>query len=126
MTKAVKPTDAELEILNVLWKDGPSTVRHVNEVLTSIKKVGYTTTLKTMQIMFEKGILEREQKGRGHVYSAVHAKEETQELLLDRVISGVFGGSALKLVMQALGNRKTSKQELAEIKQYLDQLEEQK
>ncbi len=126
MARTPKPTDAELEILQLLWRHGPQTVRTVNDTLNEKRRVGYTTTLKIMQIMFEKGMVTREQEGRGHIYSAVYQEQETQKELLDRFMENAFGGSALKLVMQALGNRKTSKQELDEIKDYLAGLEEEK
>ena len=122
MARTSKPTDAELEILQLLWQ-GPQTVRTVNDTLNEKRQVGYTTTLKIMQIMFEKGSVERQQQGRGHLYSAVYKEQETQKMLLDRFMQNAFGGSALKLVMQALGNRKTSQSDLAEIKDYLTTLE---
>jgi len=115
-----KPTDAELEILHVLWREGPSTVRTVNEQLATRRGVGYTTTLKIMQIMYDKGMLAREQKGRGHVYRALYEETETQTLLVDRFMDTAFGGSAAKLVMRALGSKGTSREEIDEIKRYLD------
>ena len=120
----IKPTESELEILQILWKRGPSSVKEVNEEINKKKESGYTTTLKTMQIMLEKGLVTREKAGRGHVYSAAYRKEETQQALLDKVLETAFGGSAGKLVMQALGNKKTSKEELAEIKNLIDKLEQ--
>jgi len=108
----------------MLWKAGPATVREVNETLGRRRRVGYTTTLKIMQIMHEKGLLSREQAGRGHRYAAVHAEEETQTALLDRFLDTAFGGSAAKLVMRALGSRETSREEISEIKKYLAELEE--
>ena len=118
-----KPTDAEMEILQVLWRFGPVKVRFVNEQLNQLRKIGYTTTLKTMQIMMEKGMVSRVSRGKGHVYRAELKEGETQKVLLDRFLDIAFGGSAKKLVMQALGNRTTSKKELAEIKEYLAGLE---
>jgi predicted transcriptional regulator len=118
-----KPTDAEMEILQVLWKSGPSTVRQVNDELRKIKDVGYTTTLKIMQIMFEKGILERVQEGRPHIYSSVITESEVQEKILDRLLETTFGGSAKKLVMRVLGQNRSSKEELEEIKRLIDKLE---
>lgn len=126
MTNVPKPTEAELEVLQVLWKDEPSSVRFVNDTLNKKRKVGYTTTLKIMQIMFEKGLLHRESQGRGHVYTAAYREQETQRVLLDRFLDSAFGGSAMKLVMQALGNRKTSRDELKQIKDYLETMEEEK
>lgn len=119
----IKPTEAELEILQILWKKGPSSVKNVNEEIGKRKETGYTTTLKTMQIMFEKGLVTREKDGRSHTYNAAFKKEETQQALLDKVLETAFGGSAGKLIMQALGNKKTSKEELAEIKKMIDKLE---
>jgi len=121
-----KPTDAELEVLQVLWQNGPSTVRFINDKLNKKRLVGYTTTLKIMQIMAEKQILERQVSGRGHIYSSLVEEQETQKALLDGFLDKTFRGSALKLVMQALGNRRTSKQELSEIKDYLANLEGEK
>lgn len=119
----LKPTEAELEILTVLWAVGPSTVRFVNERLNESRKVGYTTTLKLMQIMHEKGLLARDEQARSHVYRPMMRENLAQKALLDRVMETAFGGSALKLVMQALGGQKTSREELAAIREYIDRLE---
>ena len=119
----LKPTDSELEILNCLWENGPSTVRQIHEALASTKDVGYTTTLKLMQIMHDKGLLYRTEQGRSHIYVALLGKEETQQNLLDRLVNTAFQGSAAQLVMQALGNHNTSKEELDEIRQLLNNLE---
>lgn len=118
-----KPTDSELEILQILWENGSQTVREVNDRLNQQKQVGYTTTLKFMQIMHEKGLLNREKKGKGHLYTASISQEKTQEQFVDRMLDTVFKGSAMKLVMQALGNKKSSKQELEEIKSFIEKLE---
>lgn len=118
-----KPTEAELEILQILWNSGPATVRFVNNKLNLKKEVGYTTTLKIMQIMVEKELLIRDEKNKSHIYSATYKKDETQKVLLDKFLETAFGGSASKLVMQALGNRKTSKKEIEEIKKFLDKIE---
>jgi len=118
-----KPTEAELEILQILWKFGPSTVRFVNDELNKKKKVGYTTTLKIMQLMMEKNILNRDESARSHLYCPIAKEIDTQSVLLDRFLENAFGGSAMKLVMQALGNHKTSKEELSQIKEYLEKLE---
>ncbi|WP_128543769.1 BlaI/MecI/CopY family transcriptional regulator [Larkinella soli] len=118
----MKPTESELEILQVLWEKGPSTVRQVNEQLNQAKEVGYTTTLKLMQIMHEKAILSRTEEGRYHVYEALLSEEETQKHLIDRFVDTAFRGSAMKLVMQALGNSKATPQELDELKRLIDQL----
>jgi BlaI family transcriptional regulator, penicillinase repressor len=125
MTKTMKPTDSELEILQVLWQQGPCTVRQVNERLAENKDVGYTTTLKLMQIMYEKGLLTRVEDARSHVYEANVSEEETQSTLLERFVDTAFRGSASKLVMQALGNHKTTPAELDEIRKLLDQIEKQ-
>ncbi len=119
-----KPTEAELQILQVLWQYGPSTVRFVNDKLNEEKSTGYTTTLKMMQIMFEKKLVSRNEESRTHVYEAGVKEEVVQKQLLDRFLDKTFRGSAMKMVMQALGNRKTSKKELDEIRKLLDKLEE--
>ena len=119
-----KPTDGELQILKVLWKHGPSTVRIVNEQLNLKKAVGYTTTLKLMQIMYEKGILDRTKSGKTHIYRSLITEESTQKQLINRLMDNAFHGSAMKLVMQALGSRSSTKEELDEIRNFLDQLED--
>ncbi|MEN8194398.1 MAG: BlaI/MecI/CopY family transcriptional regulator [Bacteroidota bacterium] len=119
----IKPTSAELEILQILWENGNSTVKFINDELNRNKNVGYTTTLKIMQIMFEKGLLDRERSGRSHIYKPVPQKDETQNVLLEKILETAFAGSASKLVMQALGRSKTSKKEIEEIKEYLAKLE---
>jgi BlaI family penicillinase repressor len=121
--KIIQPTDAELEILQVLWENGPSTVRFINDRLNEKKNVGYTTTLKIMQIMNDKGILTRRKKDRTHIYTPVLKEVETQSLLLDRLMKIAFKGSASKLIMQALGGRKTSAEELRKIKELITNLE---
>ncbi len=120
----IRPTESELEILNIIWKSGPSSVRDVNDFLNKKKRVGYTTTLKLMQIMTEKGILSRIMDGRIHIYEARLKEEEVQSNLVDRLLDTAFGGSAKKLVMQALGNHRASENELEEIKQLIKKLEE--
>jgi BlaI family transcriptional regulator, penicillinase repressor len=124
--KKFKPTESELEILSILWKKGPSTVRTVNDEMSQNKIIGYTTTLKLMQIMAEKGLVEREMDGRTHIYHANARQEDAQVSMLDRLLETAFGGSASKLVIQALGNHKTSEAELEEIKQLIRKLEEEK
>lgn len=122
-----KPTESELEILHVLWQHGPSTVRFVNEQLgrrRDGREVGYTTTLKIMQLMHDKGLLARDDANRTHVYRAAVRERETQGLLLERFVDSAFGGSALKLVLQALGNRRTSREELAQIRTLLTEIEQ--
>src|ERR687885_306317 len=118
-----RPTDAELEILNVLWKRGPSTVREVHDALLESKEIGYTTILKLMQIMSEKGLVKRDESDRRHVYEAERAQDETQRQLLHDLLERAFNGSATKMVMQALSSKKASKEELAEIRKMLDDLE---
>jgi predicted transcriptional regulator len=118
-----KPTEAELEILQVLWETGPASVRTVNEKLAERKEVGYTTTLKLMQIMLEKGLLERNIDERTHIYFPASSREETQKNLLGNFVNSVFKGSASSLVMQALGNHKASKAELEEIKALIEKIE---
>ena len=120
----MKPTDSELEILRVLWKYGPSTVRFVNEKLNEHREVGYTTTLKIMQIMIAKGMVEREMDGRTHIYSTITDMEVTQGQLVDKLMHTAFEGSAQKLIMHALGNHNSSKEELDEIKKLIIKLEE--
>lgn len=121
--KINQPTDAELEILQVLWENGPSTVRFVNDRLNEKKNVGYTTTLKFMQIMTDKGILTRRKKERTHVYTPVMKEVETQSLFIDRLLRTAFSGSAGTLVMQALGGKKISTEELKKIKELIAKLE---
>ena len=118
-----KPTDAELEVLQLLWQHGPSTVRFVNDALNKNREVGYTTTLKIMQIMAEKGLAKRNTQSRTHIYQAAVNEAETQERLLTGFMNKAFGGSAMKLVMQALGGHKTSKEELQSIKDLIQRIE---
>ncbi len=117
-----KPTESELEILQVLWKHGPSSVRFVNDELSKVKEVGYTTTLKIMQIMHGKGLLDRQEEGRYHVYQPTVSEEHTQKHLLEKFVESAFGGSTMKMVMQALGGHKASDKELEEIKKLLENL----
>ena len=118
-----KPTEAELNILVILWDQGPCSVRYVNDKLNMTRRVGYTTTLKQLQIMFEKGLVSRNSDGRTHIYTAEKGQKETQKQLLDRLLDSAFGGSASKLVMQVLGNHKSSPKELEEIKALINKLE---
>ena len=117
------PTASELAILQLLWDNGPLTVRQVHDTVAEEREVGYTTTLKTMQVMFERGFLTREPQGRGHLYAAAIAKEDTQDKLLDNFLDRAFGGSVKGLVMRALGNRKTSRKDIKELKALIDRLE---
>ena len=121
---ALKPTAAELEILQILWRYKSATVKFVHEKINKSKNVGYTTTLKIMQNMASKNMVGRQQEGRSHVYIPLLKKEETQELLLDKFLNSAFAGSASTLVMQVLGNHRTSNQELKKIKELIQKLEE--
>lgn len=123
MQPATRPTDAELAILRVLWERGPSTVRQVFEVLSAERELGYTTVLKMLQIMDEKGLVQRDVTDRVHVFAATWTQVQTQRTLLDDLLDKAFGGSSLNLVMQALATRKASRAELAEIRKMLDQAE---
>ena len=118
-----RPTDAELEILKVLWRRGPSTVREVFETLGETKGTGYTTVLKLMQIMAAKGLVRRDEGERAHRYEAALAEEETQRRLVGELLQKAFDGSAKKLVLQALSSRRATADELAEIRRMLDELE---
>ena len=118
-----RPTDAELEILKVLWRRGPSTVREVFDVLSETKQTGYTTVLKFMQIMAEKGLVRRDETARAHLYEAALAEEETQRQLVGDLLQRAFDGSAKKLVLQALSSERASSAELDEIRRMLDELE---
>lgn len=122
----MKPTDKELEILQVLWERGEASVREVHEVLYGDleRAPSYTTTLKQLQIMFEKkDLVERKKEGKSHIYFAKDQAEDTRKGLLNNLVEKAFGGSASSLVMQALGSKQTSKEDLAEIRKYLDELE---
>src|SRR5258708_35624954 len=123
--KTIKPTESELEILQILWTKGVATVREVHEELAHTKDVGYTTTLKLMQIMNEKGIVKRDDSMRTHIYQAAVNKERTQKHLLSKMIDSLFGGSSTQLVIQALGETKASPDELQKIQALLDELKNQ-
>ena len=117
----IEPTRSELEILQVLWMNGPSTVRLVNDKLNEQKReVNYTSTLKLMQIMVEKGILKRDESSMKHIYEPVQEEHKTKSFLLDRFVDSIFDGSASSLMMQLLGNKKTSRKELEKIKQLIE------
>jgi BlaI family transcriptional regulator, penicillinase repressor len=116
------PTEAELAILNILWTTGPATVREVHNALSG-KQIGYTTVLKQMQVMAEKGLLERSERFRSHVYGASLPKEQTQRQLAGNLLHRAFDGSARNLVLGALSSQKVSAAELAEIRQILDEFE---
>lgn len=119
----VKPTEKELEILHILWQNGPCSVKEVHQLMGGNVKNGYTTILKFLQIMFEKNIVSRQKSGKLHVYKAVATKENTKKQMVEKIIDTVFEGSATQLVMSALGNTRSSKEELKAIRKYLDELE---
>jgi predicted transcriptional regulator len=123
--KQTRPTDSELEILQILWRFGPSTVRLVNDELNRRRPVGYTTTLKLMQIMSDKKLVTRNTAQRTHIYYANVLEDDVQNGLIQKVIHTAFQGSAMKLIMQALGNQPTSAKELAEIKALIEKMESQ-
>lgn len=120
----IKPTESELEILQILWQKENATVREVNEELSKTKQteIGYTTTLKLMQLMHEKGLVQRDASNRTHVYKALLNQKKTQKSLLNKLINSAFNGSASQLVMQALSDQQSSPEEIELIKKYLDQL----
>ena len=117
----IKPTEGEMEILQVLWQKEQCTVREVHEALNK-KDSGYTTTLKLMQIMHEKGLVDRDTSSKTHIYRPLINQEKTEQHLVNKMIDNVFNGSAARLVIQALGNKTTSKAEIYLIKEYLDKL----
>ena len=121
-----RPTDAELEILRVLWERGPSTVRQVHEALVGTRETGYTTTLKLMQIMADKRLVDRDESSRTHVYAASRPAEHTQGQLLNDLVDRAFGGSAAALVLRALSSRSTSDDELREIRKLIDEAREER
>ena len=120
--KKLKPTESELEILTILWNKENATVREVHEELSKNKDSGYTTTLKLLQIKFEKGLVTRDDSNKTHIYQPAVTRQKTQKLFLDKMINTLFAGSSTQLVLQALGNQKASKDELEEIQKYLDNL----
>ena len=122
--KQSKPTEAELEILNILWTEGPCTVRQVQDKLNQLRPTGYTTALKLLQLMIDKGLVIRDESGHAHVYQAQVAQQQTQRQLLGDLMERGFGGSALQLAMQALSLQKASPDELAQIRALLDRMEE--
>lgn len=120
MTKLPRPTDAELAILRVLWQRGPATVRQVHDVLSRERPTAYTTALKMLQIMTEKGLVRRDERDRTHVYHARLTQAQTQRQLLGDLLDRAFGGSSSQLVMQALATRRASPEEIAEIRRLLE------
>jgi predicted transcriptional regulator len=123
MKKNLRPTEAELEILHVLWEHGPCPVRLVNEKIAEKKEVGYTTTLKLMQIMVEKGLASRDTSTRKHLYMAEIPRSDTQDHLLNRLADMAFGGSPVRLAMKALDEQSATKDEIKELRRLLDNLE---
>ena len=121
--KMPQPTDRELQILRILWDDGPSTVRQVNTAMNREDQVGYTTTLKLMQIMAEKGLLVRDKSQFKHIYQPAITEESTQKQLIGNLLDRAFSGSAEKLVMRALSAKKVPAAELAKIRKMLDKIE---
>ena len=124
-TKNIKPTESELEILQVLWDRSNATVREVHEEMSKVKECGYTTTLKLMKIMFEKGLVKRDDSNKTHIYQPNVSKDKTQKQMVGKMVTSLFGGNASQLVMQALGSQTTSKEELDEIQKLLDNLKKQ-
>ena len=123
-TTTPRPTDAELAILRVLWDRGPSTVRQVHEALSASQNSGYTTVLKRLQIMTDKGLVVRDESERAHVYGTTLTEQRTQRQLLGDLVDRAFGGSSAKLVLQALSGRRATNEELRDIRALLDELEE--
>lgn len=115
-----KPTESELEILQVLWQEGKATVRKVHESLSDIKDAGYTTTLKLMQIMYDKGLVDRDDSGKTHIYFPLASKESTQKLMLGKMMNTLFDGSPTQLVLRALGENKPTKEEIEQIEALLN------
>jgi len=120
MTTTPRPTDAELAILRVLWEHGPSTVREVHTAMSGTRTVAYTTTLKVLQVMTAKGLTVREERGPQHIYRARHGEQQMQRRLVRDLVDRAFGGSTSQFVLQALASRKTSAEELDEIRRLLD------
>jgi BlaI family transcriptional regulator, penicillinase repressor len=119
-TPAPRPTDAELAILRILWDRGPSTVRQVHDILGRERQAAYTTALKLLQIMTEKGLVERDERDRTHIYRARLSEETTQRQLVRDLVDRAFGGSSSKLVMQALATKRASAEELRDIRKAID------
>jgi predicted transcriptional regulator len=118
-----KPTESEMEILQIMWRLGSCTVRDVHEELIKNKEVGYTTTLKLMQIMHEKSLVDRDTSSKSHIYNATLNQDKVEKQLVGKMIDDVFSGSASRLIMQALGNHRASEKEIEEIKKYLNDLD---
>jgi len=122
--KAVKPSETELEILQILWSKGDLTVKQVNDVMNEVKKVGYTTTLKIMQIMYQKGLVSRDEARRSHVYKPLVKPDAIQKSMINKLVDGVFGGSTAEMILSALGSQKASQKELAKIKAFIKSMED--
>ena len=118
-----RPTPSELEILSVLWDAGPSTVREVQQALDARKPTGYTTVLKLLQIMIEKGLVRRDERERAHRYAPRHPQERTEQQIVGDLLDRAFGGSSSRLVMRALSSRKATPEELDRIRALLDEIE---
>ncbi|MFC0184288.1 Predicted transcriptional regulator [Pseudarcicella hirudinis] len=123
-TRKIEPTKSELEILQVLWEHGPSTVRFVNDKLNDLREVNYSSTLKLMQIMTDKQLVFRDESSMKHIYRVAEEEKKTKDFLLEKFIDTMYNGSASNLMMQLLGNKKTSKKDLEEIKNLLKNLED--
>ena len=126
LIKNTKPTESELEILHVLWNEQSATVRTVHEELLKTKDAGYTTTLKLMQIMFEKGLVTRDDSNKTHIYRPAVTREKTQKQFLNKMIDTLFAGSPSELVLQALGGHAASEEDLEKIQQLINQLKKEK
>lgn len=126
LIKHTRPTESELEILQVLWNEKAATVRTVHEELLKTKEAGYTTTLKLMQIMFEKGLVTRDDSSKTHIYQPAVTREKTQKQFLNKMIDTLFAGSSSELVLQALGGHAASDEELEKIQQLINQLKKEK
>ena len=124
--KISRPTESELEILQVLWNEKAATVRTVHEELSKTKESGYTTTLKLMQIMFEKGLVTRDESSKTHIYQPAVTREKTQKQFVNRMIDTLFAGSSSDLVLQALGGHDASEEELNKIQELINQLKKEK
>jgi predicted transcriptional regulator len=125
-TKIIKPTEGELEILGILWNKGTATVRNVHEEICKSKDAGYTTTLKLMQIMFEKGLVTRDSSNKTHIYKPAVSREKTQKQFVNKMINSLFAGSSAQLVMHALGGNDASTDELEKIQHLINDLKAKK
>jgi predicted transcriptional regulator len=124
MKDAPNPTEAELEILQTLWQSGPCTVKQVHDILKERREVGYTTILKQLQIMLEKGLVQRDESNRVHLYTSSISERNTKEKLVQKFVTNTFRGSTHQLLLQVLGNSPASASELAEIKKLISKLED--